>query len=139
MPLSAAGALSAQCAEATVAAIEPSTATPSAPPTCREALTTPEAMPARAGSTEPIATPVVVGIDSETPAPTKMNDGKMTVQYDESIESRVSDASPSDMTTIPPTISGRGPMRPESLPAIGAISITISVIGSVRTPDSSAE
>ena len=43
------------------------------------------------------------------------------------------------MTSIPPTISGRGPMRAESLPAIGAISITISVIGSVRTPDSSAE
>ena len=80
VPCSAAGALSAQCAEATVAAIEPSTATPSAPPTCREALTTPEAMPARAGSTELMATPVVVGIVMETPAPTKMNDGKITVQ-----------------------------------------------------------
>ena len=65
-PCSAAGALSAQCDEATVAAIEPSTATPSAPPTWREALTTPEAMPARAGSTEPIATPVVVGIAIES-------------------------------------------------------------------------
>ena len=40
---------------------------------------------------------------------------------------------------MPPTISGRGPMRLESLPAIGAISMTMTVIGSVRTPDSSAE
>ena len=82
-------------------ATEPSTATPSAPPTWRDALTTPEAMPAVSGSTEPIATPVVVGIVIEMPAPTQTNDGKITVQYDASIESRVSDASPSDMTSMP--------------------------------------
>ncbi len=53
--------------------------------------------------------------------------------------SRVSEASPSDMISMPPTISGRGPMRVERRPAIGATAITMSVIGSVRTPDSSAE
>ena len=41
---------------------------------------------------------------------------------------------------MPTTMSGRGPMRAISLPAIGAISDHHRrVIGSVRTPDSSAE
>ena len=139
MPLSAAGALSAQCADATVAAIEPSTATPSAPPTCREALTTPEAMPARVGSTEPIATPVVVGIDIDTPAPTKMNDGKITVQYDESIESRVSDAESGRHDEHAADDQRPRPDAPGQLAGDRRDQHHHHVIGSVRTPDSSAE
>ena len=54
---------------ATLAPTVPSTAMPSAPPTWREAFTTPEAMPALSGETEPIAVDAVVGIVIAMPMP----------------------------------------------------------------------
>ena len=55
-----------------VVPIPPSAAIPSAPPTWREALTTPEAIPARARSTAPIAVDVTEGMVIAMPDPTRI-------------------------------------------------------------------
>ena len=68
-PAGSAAILSFQELLASVAPIEPSTEMPSAPPTCRELLTTPDATPALVCSTAPIAADDTDGIVIEMPAP----------------------------------------------------------------------
>jgi hypothetical protein len=52
-----------------VAAIEPSTAMPSAPPIWRDALITPEATPDRSASTAAIPAAATAGITNPMPRP----------------------------------------------------------------------
>ena len=79
-PGSAAAALElSQLSTATFAVIEPRTAMPIAPPTCREALITPDAMPARVRSTADMASADVDGMVSARPAPSSTKNGQICV------------------------------------------------------------
>jgi len=63
--------LSCHALRVSIAATEPSTATPSAPPTWRLALITPEAIPDRSRSTAAMPVADTAGMVSAIPAPTR--------------------------------------------------------------------
>ena len=106
---------------------------PNAPPTCREALITPEAMPARVRSTAAMPVDETAGIVSAMPAPIRIWNGQIALN-DEDTSSRESPSSPIDAISMPAVISVRGPTRAFSRPPIGATIRIIMVIGSARTP-----
>ncbi len=77
-----------------------STAIPSAPPTCRAVLSTPEATPAFSCGIAPIAVALRVGMASAVPIPASMKNGQMC-EYGESACSWVSPIIPPLSSTIP--------------------------------------
>jgi hypothetical protein len=99
---------------------------------------TPEATPALAWSTAPMPAADTAGIVSAMPMPETMYAGQISL-YELWTVSRDSCSSPAVIISMPTVIWYRGCTLPLSLPAIGATKITIIVIGSDRTPASSAE
>ena len=75
----AAAILSDQAFAASVAPMPPRTAIPSAPPTWRDALITPEATPALAWSTAPIAVAADAGIVEARPMPSSIWNGQIAL------------------------------------------------------------
>ena len=71
--------LAAHWFAASVVPIPPSTAIPSAPPTWREALMTPEAMPAFVRSTAAMPVADTAGIVSAMPAPIRIWNGQIAL------------------------------------------------------------
>jgi len=116
-----------------------SSAVPIEPPICCIVFTIAEATPASLGSTPKVAVAIAALKTSPRPKPMIMIPGRTWLTYAVPTPTPVSVSRPTEANSMPPPISGRGPIREESLPAIGAISITISVIGRVRTPASIAE
>src|SRR3954447_9647893 len=106
---------------------------PSATPTWRKVLSTPEATPALATGAAPIAAADIGVITNDIPSPPRTNAGSMFQKDDSSVtvESSRQQIAP---TVIPPAISQREPTRSESLPAIGANTTIISVQGRSAAP-----
>ena len=137
---SAAAALElSQLSTATFAVIEPRTAMPIAPPTCRDALITPEAMPACVRSTADMPSAEVDGMVSARPAPSSTKNGQIGVvrradvhlgQAEQGDRGREHAGRASSARSRRGSSAGRRRARRARI---------ISVVGSVRTPASSAE
>ena len=113
-------------------------AIPSAPPVCRNVLTTPEATPASCTGSDPIAVVVVGAIASPIPIPQTARPGSRSTKFDDA-STRESRSSPVPRNAIPAVIGQRGPIPSVLLPAIGAIIIISSVVGRKLAPALIAE
>ena len=115
------------------ATIAPMIAIPSATPTWRNVLRTPDATPACATGAAPIAAADIGVITNDIPSPPRMKAGSMC----QKLECRVTVERSTQQTAtvvMPPAISQREPTRSESLPAIGAKITIITVHGSSAAP-----
>src|SRR3954449_3357436 len=121
------------CAASRLATIAPMIPIPSATPTLRNVLGTPEATPAFATGTAPMAAADIGVITNDIPSPPRMNAGSR-FQKDDSSVTVESSRQQTATTAIPPAISPREPIRSESFPAIGAKITTITVQGSSAAP-----
>ena len=116
----------------------PSTATPSVPPTIRFIVRIPDATPALLRSTAFIAAVVIGDMTSAMPMPISTKPGSRKPKPEVGV-SNDCHASATATRARPAVMSGRSPMRSVWRPAIGAMTITINVVGRKRTPASSAE
>ena len=115
----------------------PITATPKVPPTILLIESTPEATPAFSWVTEFMAAVDIGDMTSAMPKPMTMKEGSRS-PYPVSTEMWVWINMATATSSRPVTISGRGPIRSESRPAIGAVTMISSVVGRKRTPAPSA-
>ena len=115
----------------------PSAAVPVAMPTCRNVELMPEAMPARCGSTTPIAAVASAGLTRPMPPPATMKPASSAVHSSAGPIVRIS-SSPRPTSASPPAMNQRTPKRCASLPETGATRNESSVTGRKRRPASSA-
>jgi hypothetical protein len=106
---------------------------PSAPPRCRDVVTTPEATPASSTGTVLSAAVVIGPIAIPMPTPPTSIRGSMSRKLGcalsvEKLQSATASSS------IPTAIGQRGPIRSVVFPASGADTTTSGVIGRKTTP-----
>jgi len=120
------------------AATVPSTARPSAPPSCRVVLSSPLARPPRSGPTPEVAA-IMIGADISPPPSMAMLAGMITQTTAVSAEKRPSHPSPTAAMTPPAANSARASSADTSLKLVCDPAITAIDIGSKRRPASSGE
>ena len=115
----------------------PQAAIPVAMPIWRKVEFTPEAIPARAGSTIPTAAVASAGLVMPIPMPQSRKPGSSAVQSSPASRPLIS-SSPIPTRLRPPPTNQRTPKRSASLPEMGATMKDRIVTGRKRRPDSSA-
>jgi len=118
--------------------IAPSTAMPVAIPTCRNVAFTPDAMPARSGSTTATAVDASGTLTSPAPTPATTRPASRAVQSDAGVRPCIS-SSPIPIRRNPGPISSRVGTRADRRPATPAVRKIAPVSGRNRMPASIAE
>ncbi len=117
-----------------VVRIVPRSAMPKTPPTSRLVFVMAEPKPARCGPTEFITAAVIGAMTAAIPWPMIMNTGSIC-QYDVVTCSCVpKNSSPPAASSSPYVMGAREPCVDAYLPASGAVTTIIRVIGRNRTP-----